>query len=56
MDGFAWGVKHYNKVKGKNVQVLGWDPDAKEGLFTNNFDSTDDGKAFAQNLYDEVQI
>jgi len=53
MDGFAWGVKHYNKVKGKNVQVLGWDPDAKEGLFTNNFDSTDDGKAFAQNLYDE---
>ena len=53
MDGFAWGVKHYNKVKGRNVQVLGWDPDAKEGLFTNNFDSTDDGKAFAQNLYDE---
>ena len=53
MDGFAWGVKHYNKVKGKNVQVLGWDPDAKEGLFTNNFDSTDDGRAFAQNLYDE---
>ena len=33
--------------------MLGWDPDAKEGLFTNNFDSTDDGKAFAQNLYDE---
>ena len=26
--------------------MLGWDPDAKEGLFTNNFDSTDDGKAF----------
>ena len=53
MDGFAWGVSHYNKVKGKNVQVLGWDPAAKEGLFTNNFDSLDDGRAFAQNLYDE---
>ena len=53
MDGFVWGVKHYNKVKGTNVQVLGWDPDAKDGLFTNNFDSLDDGRAFAQNLYDE---
>ena len=53
MVGFAWGVSHYNKVKGKNVQVLGWDPAGKEGLFTNNFDSLDDGKAFAQNLYDE---
>ena len=53
MDGFAWGVSHYNKVKGKNVQVLGWDPTSREGLFTNNFDSLDDGRAFAQNLYDE---
>jgi basic membrane protein A len=35
------------------VQVLGWDPDTQEGLFTNNFDSLDDGRAFAQNLYDE---
>ena len=53
MDGFAWGVKHHNKVKGTNVQLLGWDPDAKEGLFTGNFESLDDGRAFAQNLYDE---
>ena len=53
MDGFAAGVKHYNKTKGTNVAVLGWDPEAKEGLFTNNFSSLDDGRAFAQNLYDE---
>ena len=53
MDGFAWGVDHYNKTKGADVQVLGWDPAAREGLFTNNFDSLDDGRAFAQNLYDE---
>lgn len=53
MDGFSWGVAHYNKVKGTSVQVLGWDPAAREGLFTNNFDSLDDGRAFAQNLYDE---
>jgi basic membrane protein A len=33
--------------------VLGWDPESQEGLFTNNFESLDDGRAFAQNLYDE---
>ena len=53
MDGFSWGVSHYNQAKGTDVKVLGWDPKSREGLFTNNFDSLDDGRAFAQNLYDE---
>lgn len=53
MDGFAAGVNFHNSAKGTNVQVLGWDPSAKEGLFTGNFNSLDDGRAFAQNLYDE---
>ena len=53
MDGFVAGVNHYNKNKGTSVTVLGWDPVSKEGLFTNNFSSLDDGRAFAQNLYDE---
>ncbi|MBT8456644.1 MAG: BMP family ABC transporter substrate-binding protein [Rhodobacteraceae bacterium] len=53
MDGLAWGVDHYNSVHGTEVSVLGWDPEAREGLFTNNFESLDDGRAFAQNLYDE---
>ena len=53
MDGFAWGVDYYNKQKGTNVSVLGWDPVKRQGLFTNNFESLDDGRAFAQNLYDE---
>ncbi len=53
MDGFVWGVAHYNKIKGTNVKVLGWNPDSKEGLFTNNFESLDDGRSFAQNLMDE---
>jgi basic membrane protein A len=53
MDGFAWGVDHYNEVHGTDVTVLGWDPETREGLFTNNFESLDDGRAFAQNLYDE---
>ncbi len=53
MDGFARGVDHYNQQKGTNVEVLGWDPDTQEGSFTNNFESLDDGRAFAQNLIDE---
>ncbi|MDH3307528.1 MAG: BMP family ABC transporter substrate-binding protein [Acidimicrobiia bacterium] len=53
MDGFYYGVQHYNTVKGTSVEVLGWDPMAADGLFTGNFDSTDDGRTFAQNLVDE---
>lgn len=53
MDGLYYGVKYYNEQKGTDVQVLGWNPETKEGLFTGNFDSLDDGRAFAQNLYDE---
>jgi basic membrane protein A len=53
MDGFAWGIDHYNATNGTSVTLLGWDPETRQGLFTNNFDSLDDGRAFAQNLYDE---
>ncbi len=44
MDGFARGVAHYNKLKSKSVQVLGWDP-AKpaSGTFVGNF--SDQAKA-----------
>lgn len=53
MDGFHAGAAYYNEKKGTSVSVLGWDPKTREGLFTNNFESLDDGRAFAQNLYDE---
>ena len=53
MDGFVRGVRHYNGVHGTSVEVEGWDPDTQEGLFTNNFESLDDGRAFAQSLVDE---
>jgi len=53
MDGFYYGAMYYNEQHGTEVSVLGWDPEAGEGLFTNNFDSLDDGRIFAQNLYDE---
>ncbi|QIK41493.1 BMP family lipoprotein [Pontivivens nitratireducens] len=53
MDGFVQGVDHWNSVKNDAVTVLGWNMDTREGLFTNNFDNLDDGRAYAQNLYDE---
>ena len=53
MDGFVAGANYYNAQKGTEVTVLGWNLESKEGLFTGNFDSLDDGRAFAQNLYDE---
>jgi len=43
MDGFAKGVAHYNKVKGKKVEVLGWDTAKKDGTFVGGF--SDSAKA-----------
>ena len=53
MDGFVYGVDYYNAENDAEVAVLGWDTQTREGLFTNNFESLDDGRAYAQNLYDE---
>ncbi len=33
MDGFAQGVAHFNEVKGKDVQVIGWNADTQDGQF-----------------------
>jgi basic membrane protein A len=43
MDGFAKGVAHYNKAKGKTVTVLGWDTAKKDGTFVGGF--SDSAKA-----------
>jgi basic membrane protein A and related proteins len=40
MDGYAKGVEYYNAVKGKSVQVLGWDTKTKTGTFLGSFDDT----------------
>jgi basic membrane protein A len=50
MDGFADGVKKYNEVKGKNVQVLGWNKDTQQGLFTNDFVKQEAGKQQSDTL------
>jgi basic membrane protein A len=53
MKGFEAGVKYYNAEKGTAVEVLGWDSAAGEGQFTGNFDSLDDGRAYAESLVQE---
>jgi basic membrane protein A len=50
MDGFADGVAHFNQVKGKNVQVLGWDKATQKGLFTNDFVKQEAGKQQSDTL------
>jgi basic membrane protein A len=50
MDGFADGVAHYNQVHSTNVQVLGWDKAAQNGLFANSFTDQTKGKQLGQQL------
>ncbi|MEV4758071.1 BMP family ABC transporter substrate-binding protein [Micromonospora sp. NPDC049559] len=50
MDGFVDGVAQFNKVKGKNVQVLGWDKATQNGSFTNDFVKQDEGKKVSDTL------
>ncbi len=51
--GFEAGIKYYNTKHNTTVQLLGWNTAKNDGLFTNNFTSTDDGHKFAQNLQQE---
>jgi basic membrane protein A and related proteins len=53
MDGFYYGVEYYNQQNGTNVEVLGWNPVTQQGLFTGNFESTDDGRTLGQTLLGE---
>jgi basic membrane protein A len=49
MDGFWEGVQYYNKQKGANVQVLGWDEtNQKGGTFANSFTDSNKGKQITQ--------
>jgi phosphate/phosphite/phosphonate ABC transporter binding protein len=53
MDGFVLGVEEYNAAHGTSVEVLGWDVATQDGLFTGNFESTDDGRTMGETLLDE---
>jgi peptide/nickel transport system substrate-binding protein len=47
MDAYAAGVEYYNQQHDTNVEVLG------TNLFTGNFESTDDGRRFGEDLIAE---
>ncbi|MGB1251619.1 MAG: ABC transporter substrate-binding protein [Candidatus Promineifilaceae bacterium] len=53
MDGYVMGVNYHNETQGTSVEVIGWDLEAQDGLFTGNFDSTDDGRTLGESLLDE---
>jgi basic membrane protein A len=53
MVGFTHGANYYNQQKGANVEVLGWDNTAQDGVFAGNFESTDDGRRLAEVFFDE---
>lgn len=54
MDGFTRGVSYYNRVKGVNVQVIGWNinnPDG--GMFVDSFENMDLGEEIGNELIDQ---
>jgi basic membrane protein A len=53
MKGMEAGIKYYNQQKSASVKLLGWDTAKDDGLFTGNFESTDDGRKFAESLMQE---
>jgi len=53
MVAFQSGVEYYNAQHGTNVEVLGWSNETGEGSFTGNFESTDDGRRYAESLMAE---
>jgi len=50
MDGFAQGVAYYNKVKGKNVTVLGWDSTKQDGTFVGGFSDSNKALQISKNF------
>lgn len=53
MDGFAAGIEQYNTDSGADVQLVGWDPAAQEGLFTGDFENVDNGRNTTEQLLDQ---
>jgi basic membrane protein A and related proteins len=51
-DGFWLGVQAYNEAHGTDVQMLGWDPETSEGLFTGDFFDTSKGRTMTETLLD----
>ena len=53
MDGFHAGVEQYNDDNGTDVELLGWDREIQEGVFTNDFVSRTEGESIATEMIDQ---
>lgn len=51
--GFQAGMEYYNQVHGANVELIGWDNETGEGLFTGDFVDLTKGKEATESLFDE---
>jgi basic membrane protein A len=50
MDGFFAGATFYNEENDADVEVLGWDPEQEDGLFTGDFENQDNGRRITEDL------
>jgi basic membrane protein A len=53
MDGFTLGVAYYNQKNSTKVEVLGWDLEKHDGLFTGSFVKTDEGRRIGEMLLEQ---
>jgi basic membrane protein A len=53
MDGLSAGIDQYNEDTGEDVQLVGWDAAAQEGLFTGDFENVDNGRNTTEQLLDQ---
>ncbi|RYF69507.1 MAG: BMP family ABC transporter substrate-binding protein, partial [Comamonadaceae bacterium] len=52
MDGFKQGIEYYNKEKGKNIKLVGWEGNDK-GTFTGGFDANEKATNTAKQILDQ---
>jgi len=53
MSGFVAGVRYYDQKNNAKVQALGWDPEKKQGTFTNDFTNQAKGKTVTDALMNQ---
>jgi basic membrane protein A and related proteins len=53
MKGFQLGIEKYNEDNDADVQLVGWDNDANDGLFTGDFENQANGRATTEGLLDD---
>jgi basic membrane protein A and related proteins len=53
MKGFQLGVERYNEDNDANVELVGWDNEADDGLFSGDFENQAQGRALTEQLLDD---